>query len=251
MGLELSLRIAAFHHGSFLYIYLVNIVFRFRCTKAWRIRFRKLAEECPRTPFAENADHLSKPALPLEADVESLIVNALIFQLLRRLFALHRKSRCRAYHSTMATVLVLLGAMCMLVAPAWLIYKPPGILQRYFQYRWPDVLWRVPTASKVVALTIDDGPSGYTAEIMQVLEANNATATFFIIGSQVEGYEETLQDLIRYGNELGNHGSYFWIDYPPAGLISGFMRLCKSPCFYSKSPAIHLSVERMILIRRP
>jgi len=119
----------------------------------------------------------------------------------------------------MATVLILLGAMCILVAPAWLIYKPPGILQRYFQHRWPDVLWRVSTASKVVALTIDDGPSEHTAEIMQILKANNATATFFIIGSQVEGYEETLQDLLRDGNELGNHGTQFW-NYPsPSFLI--------------------------------
>lgn len=107
----------------------------------------------------------------------------------------------------MATVSVLLGAMCILVAPAWLIYKPPGILQRYFQHRWPDVLWRVPTSSKVVALTIDDGPSAYTENILQILKSDNATATFFIIGSQVEGYEETLQGLIRGGNELGNHGT--------------------------------------------
>jgi len=120
----------------------------------------------------------------------------------------------------MATVLILLGAMCMLVAPAWLIYKPPGILQRYFQYRWPDVLWRVPTSSKVVALTIDDGPSEYTGEILQILKSNKATATIFIIGSQVEGHKETLQELIRDGNELGNHGTYFWIDPSPARLLS-------------------------------
>lgn len=109
----------------------------------------------------------------------------------------------------MATVLVLLGAMCILVAPAWLIYKPPGIMQRYFQHRWPDVLWCVSTPLKIVALTIDDGPSEYTEEIMQILKSNNATATSFIIGSQVEGHEETLRELIRHGNELGNHGTCF------------------------------------------
>ncbi|KAH0536188.1 hypothetical protein FGG08_006927 [Glutinoglossum americanum] len=79
------------------------------------------------------------------------------------------------------------------------------MLIRYFQHRWPDVLWHVPTRSKIIALTIDDGPSEYTDEIMQVLRANEATATFFIIGSQVAGREETLQNLIRNGNELGNH----------------------------------------------
>ena len=40
---------------------------------------------------------------------------------------------------------------------------------------------------------------------MQVLEANGATATFFIIGSQVAGHEMILKNLIRNGNELGNH----------------------------------------------
>ncbi len=40
---------------------------------------------------------------------------------------------------------------------------------------------------------------------MQILKANNATATFFIIGSQVHGHEGILQELLRNGNELGNH----------------------------------------------
>jgi len=56
-----------------------------------------------------------------------------------------------------------------------------------------------------VALTIDDGPSEYTDEIMQVLKTNDAAATIIIIGSHVAAHEETLQNLIRNGNELGNH----------------------------------------------
>lgn len=95
-----------------------------------------------------------------------------------------------------------------MITPFYLIYKPPDFLIRYFQRRWPDVLWRVSTPSKIVALTIDDGPSEYTDEIMQILKVNGATATFFIIGSQVTQHEETLQDLIRNGNELGNHAMH-------------------------------------------
>ena len=107
-------------------------------------------------------------------------------------------------------MLVLLSVMCsILIAPFWFIYRPPGLLIRYLQHQWPDVLWRVSTSAKVIALTIDDGPSEYTNEIMQILKFNNATATFFIIGSQVAGHEETLQDLISNGNELGNHGTSF------------------------------------------
>lgn len=43
---------------------------------------------------------------------------------------------------------------------------------------------------------------------MQILKSNNATATFFIIGAQVEGHEALLQALIRNGNELGNHAMH-------------------------------------------
>jgi peptidoglycan/xylan/chitin deacetylase (PgdA/CDA1 family) len=94
---------------------------------------------------------------------------------------------------------------CLLIAPLYFIYKPPTFLIRYFERRWPDVLWHVPTPKKLMALTIDDGPSEYTNEILEILRANDAAATFFIIGSQVAGHEETLQDLIRNNNELGNH----------------------------------------------
>lgn len=105
-------------------------------------------------------------------------------------------------------MLLLSSVMCILIAPFYLIYKPPAYLLRYFQWRWPDVLWCVSTSSKVVALTIDDGPSDYTNEIIQILKSNGATATFFVIGSQVAGQEKTLQDLVRNGNELGNHAMH-------------------------------------------
>jgi peptidoglycan/xylan/chitin deacetylase (PgdA/CDA1 family) len=125
--------------------------------------------------------------------------------LVRSLFRLPSKLRRRALRSRIDTILVLLAVICISITPFYIIYKPPAFLIRYFQHRWPDVLWHVPTHSKIIALTIDDGPSEYTDEIMQVLKANGATATFFIIGSQVAGREKTLQNLIRNGNELGNH----------------------------------------------
>lgn len=125
-----------------------------------------------------------------------------------RIFRLPSKLRRRARRSRVAAILILLSAICIFIAPFYAIYKPPAFLILYFQYRWPDVLWRASTSSKIVALTIDDGPSEYTGEIMQILKANNATATFFIIGSQVAGHEQTLQDLIRNGNELGNHAMH-------------------------------------------
>ncbi|KAI4231688.1 MAG: hypothetical protein L6R40_007662 [Gallowayella cf. fulva] len=100
---------------------------------------------------------------------------------------------------------LLIIILIILILPFYTIYKPPRLLISYFQYRWPDVLWHVSTESKTIALTIDDGPSEYTEEIMEILKANEATATFFIIGSQVEGRRGILRNLVRRGNELGNH----------------------------------------------
>ncbi len=102
-------------------------------------------------------------------------------------------------------LLILLSILSISITPFYLIYKPPATLIRIFHLLWPDVLWTVPTTSKTVALTIDDAPSAYTHDIMQILQANSATATFFVLGAQVPGHERTLQQLVRNGNELANH----------------------------------------------
>jgi peptidoglycan/xylan/chitin deacetylase (PgdA/CDA1 family) len=118
------------------------------------------------------------------------------------------------------TLLGIASLALLLLPPLYLVYKPPDSLIRFAQRRWPDVLWKVSTAEKIVALTIDDGPSAYTDEILQILKANEATATFFIIGSHMAGHDETLQDLIRNGNELGNHAMY---DEPSRSLPTGVL----------------------------
>ena len=105
-------------------------------------------------------------------------------------------------------MLLLFVICCLLIAPLYVLYKPPAALIRYFQRRWPDVLWQVPTSKKLIALTIDDGPSEYTDEILEVLQADNATATFFIIGSHVSGREKTLKDLVLANTELDNHAMH-------------------------------------------
>ncbi|QKX64722.1 uncharacterized protein TRUGW13939_11898 [Talaromyces rugulosus] len=103
-------------------------------------------------------------------------------------------------------LLLLLCLLLPLLVTLWLVYRPPSKLIQYFQHRWPDVLWHVPTSDKVIALTIDDGPSIHTREILGILKEHNVTATFFVIGSNAIGnHKDILQDLIRNGNELANH----------------------------------------------
>lgn len=72
--------------------------------------------------------------------------------------------------------------------------------------RWePSVLWSVETDRPVVALTIDDGPSARTGEILALLDAWDAKATFFLIGERVEARPGEVERIVRGGHEIGNH----------------------------------------------
>lgn len=57
----------------------------------------------------------------------------------------------------------------------------------------------------MVALTFDDGPGPRTEELLNVLEANDAHATFFMLGTKASQYESTVKKMAELGNELGNH----------------------------------------------
>ena len=126
------------------------------------------------------------------------------------LLRLPTKLRRRARRSRLRMLLFLLLLLVILVVPFYVVYRPPSLLMRYFAHRWTDVLWRIwlPGSKKIVALTIDDAPSEYTRDILAVLQAGGAHATFFVIGSQVAGREELLREIVRAGHELGNHGMH-------------------------------------------
>ncbi len=69
----------------------------------------------------------------------------------------------------------------------------------------PTVL-RVETDRPVVALTFDDGPTvAYTKPILDLLEAERATATFFVVGSELAQNPELGRQILADGHELGNH----------------------------------------------
>lgn len=134
-----------------------------------------------------------------------------------------RRLRTRPLRQRLLTMLLLVICVCTVIfMPLYVIYKPPSSLIRHFQRRWPDVLWHVSTKSRIIALTIDDGPSQYTREILSVLRENEATATFFIIGSQAResDQKEALKEIVRSGNELGNHAMY---DEPSRTLDDGVL----------------------------
>lgn len=57
----------------------------------------------------------------------------------------------------------------------------------------------------MIALTFDDGPGEYTEELLNCLVENNAKATFFMLGQNVEAYPEIAKKVSDAGMELGNH----------------------------------------------
>lgn len=58
----------------------------------------------------------------------------------------------------------------------------------------------------MIALTFDDGPyPKVTGHILDVLEKNGVCATFFVLGSRIEGHEDMLTRMDELGCEIGNH----------------------------------------------
>lgn len=62
------------------------------------------------------------------------------------------------------------------------------------------------SASRVIALTFDDGPNpAFTPQILRVLRQYGARATFFCIGQQAQRYPYLLQQMYRAGEVIGDH----------------------------------------------
>ena len=60
--------------------------------------------------------------------------------------------------------------------------------------------------NKIAYLTFDDGPSNNTKDILDILNANNIKATFFVLGSQVSYFPETTKRIYDEGHYIANHG---------------------------------------------
>lgn len=58
---------------------------------------------------------------------------------------------------------------------------------------------------KVAYITIDDGPSKYTDEIISLLNKHNAKATFFMIDRNMKNYPNQVKKIIDNGNTAGFH----------------------------------------------
>ncbi len=62
------------------------------------------------------------------------------------------------------------------------------------------------TKTPRIALTFDDGPHPeHTSKLLDILQANQLTATFFVVGKNAEQAPGLVQRIVDEGHELGNH----------------------------------------------
>ena len=102
-----------------------------------------------------------------------------------------------------------LPAMVLSHAPLWW-----GTLKADSRMFGP-VLRRLPTSAKQVWLTIDDGPSGDTLSMLDLLDHHRARATFFVVGERAKERPELVREILRRGHTIGNHSqthpqAWFW-----------------------------------------
>jgi chitin deacetylase len=75
---------------------------------------------------------------------------------------------------------------------------------RTFQF-FGELIARVNTNQKVVALTFDDAPSPYVKEVLSILKEKQIKATFYEIGKGIEQYPLEAKTIVDSKMEVGNH----------------------------------------------
>lgn len=118
-----------------------------------------------------------------------------------------------------------------------------------------------------VALTFDDGPDPrWTPKILDILKAKEATATFFVIGENMQAHPELVQREVREGHMVGGHTwTHPNIGEIPVGetdlelnstqrlfeVITGkSMRLFRPPYFGDAEPSTPAEVEPLLTAQR-
>ena len=133
-----------------------------------------------------------------------------------------------------AALVALLAAIWPLVGPMpvrlqfWIAVMSlldAVILWSIFEPRAPifgRIVSRGRPRPRAVAITFDDGPTEpYTSQILDVLRAHDARATFFVLGARASVAPEVVRRAAAEGHEIANHG---W-DHEPLPLRGpGYVR---------------------------
>ncbi len=124
---------------------------------------------------------------------------------------------------------LLLVASQLIVIAIWWRYGwkigLPAMLASHLPFVWGTLrpqsrlfgpaLTRLPTDERQVWLTIDDGPSGDTLALLNLLDGHAAKATFFLVGERAATQPDLVREIARRGHGIGNHSAthpsaWFW-----------------------------------------
>lgn len=94
---------------------------------------------------------------------------------------------------------------------AHLVEKIEWALERSAAPEWikgKNVHWNLSRGvegKKAMALTFDDGPNEETEKLLDILKQQGVKATFFLIGSLIEGREHIVKRIVDEGHDIGVH----------------------------------------------
>jgi len=111
--------------------------------------------------------------------------------------------------------LILIGILLLVLVLLFLVWASAYICSGIYL----KAFCRGKRGSGAVALTFDDGPCGENLPgILERLEKYNYKASFFLVGSRVEGKEALVRELVQKGHLVGNHS---WSHRPAFPLYPG------------------------------
>jgi peptidoglycan-N-acetylglucosamine deacetylase len=126
---------------------------------------------------------------------------------------------------------------------ALLVYGSANMKSNFFV----PALCYADISEKHIALSFDDGPhQEFTPQVLSALAQYNALATFFVIGKNIQGNENILQQMDADGHSIGNHSyshSYF-VDFKN---VQGF----KDELNQTSESVFKIIGKRMKLFRPP
>ncbi len=134
-----------------------------------------------------------------------------------------RKNSVLAAGTLLLAISSLIAGCASEAEPRWLIDALPG--------SYPEIVYFVPTEQRSIALTIDDGVDAQTTPaILDVLEANRVTATFFLVSDSLPGNESLVRRILADGHEIGHHMTRdeVTVSLPPEELRRKFNRAADS-----------------------
>ncbi len=87
------------------------------------------------------------------------------------------------------------------ILAGFVAYFSPWLWRRYRMAR----VRREMMKNRTLALTYDDGPSGITPDLLDLLRRRGARATFFLLGRSVEGRSAIVERVRQEGHDIGCH----------------------------------------------